>query len=77
VAAGYGVRTFKAHRHVLDGAFAAAEMSPWPWLRTQLEYDTEKWNAGVGVSPGAGFRIRAALLNLQSPSVGAGWSHHL
>jgi hypothetical protein len=42
-----------------------------------MEYDSEKWNAGVGVSPIAGLRVRAALLNLESPSVGVGWSHRL
>jgi hypothetical protein len=74
VAAGYGFRVFKAARYVLDGGFGAAELAPWPWLRGQLEYDTEKWNAGLGLSPWAGLRLRAALLNLESLSLGAGWS---
>jgi len=77
VTAGYGFRAFTAARYVLDGAFAAAETAPWHWLRAQMEYDSEKWNAGVGVSPIAGLRVRAALLNLESPSVGVGWSHRL
>lgn len=77
VTAGYGFRLFDADRYVLDGAFGAAEMSPWPWLLAQLEYDTEKWNAGVGLRPIAGLQIRAALLNMESASVGAGWSHKL
>jgi len=74
LAAGYGFRMFTAHRYVLDGAFGAAELSPLPWLRGQLEYDSEKWNAGLGLSPWAGLRLRAALLNLESLSLGAGWS---
>jgi len=77
LAAGYGFEMFTAARRVLEGAFGAAELSPWPWLRAQVEYDSEKWNAGLGVSPGAGFRIRAALLNMESAEVGAGWSHKL
>lgn len=75
--AGYGFRVFEAARYTLDGAFAAAELSPWSWLRTQVEYDTEKWNVGVGLSPVSGLKLRAALLNLESPSIGAGWSHSM
>src|SRR6185369_12139794 len=74
LAAGYGFRIFTAMRYVLNGAFGAAELSPLPWLRGQLEYDSEKWNAGLGLSPWAGLRLRAALLNLESLSLGAGWS---
>ena len=64
----------QATRRVLDGAFGAAELAPWRWLRAQIEYDTEKWNAGLGLSPWAGLRLRAALLNAESLSLGAGWS---
>ena len=74
VTAGYGFRILSAARRVLDGTFGAAELSPLPWLRTQIEYDTEKWNAGLGLSPWAGLRLRAALLHLESLSLGAGWS---
>jgi hypothetical protein len=74
LAAGYGFRIFKAVRYVLNGAFGAAEISPLPWLRGQLEYDSEKWNAGLGLNPWAGLRLRAALLHLESLSLGAGWS---
>jgi hypothetical protein len=74
VSAGYGFRVLDARRRVLDGAFGAAELSPLPWLRAQLEYDTEKWNAGLGLSPWSGLRLRAALLHLESLSLGAGWS---
>ena len=77
VTAGYGFQLFDAARYILDGAFGAAEFSPWAWLRAQFEYDTEKWNAGVGVNPIAGLQLRAALLNMESPSLGAGWSHKL
>ena len=76
-AAGYGFRPFTATRHVLDGAFGALEVSPRGWLRAQLEYDSEKWNAALGCSPAAGFRFRAALLHLESLSLGAGWSYRL
>jgi hypothetical protein len=74
LAAGYGFRIFTAVRYVLDGTFGAAELAPLPWMRAQLEYDSEKWNAGLGLNPWAGLRLRAALLHLQSLSLGAGWS---
>jgi exopolysaccharide biosynthesis protein YbjH len=74
VAAGYGFRMLHAMNRVLDGTFGAAELAPLPWMRAQLEYDTEKWNAGLGLSPWAGLRLRAALLHMESLSLGAGWS---
>ena len=74
---GYGFRLFEAHRYLLDGIFGAAEISPWRWVRSQIEYDSEKWNLGFGFSPGAGLQFRASLLNVESLSVGAGWSHTL
>ncbi len=75
VALGYGFRALKASRYVLDGAFGALELSPWMPLRAQLEFDSEKWNVAAGLAPGAGFNIRAALLHLESLSLGGGWSH--
>jgi len=77
VSAGYGFRMLEAERRVLDGAFGAAEIAAQPWLRAQIEYDSEKWNAGLGLKPFAGLQLRAALLNLESLSVGAGWSQAL
>jgi hypothetical protein len=77
VALGYGFRAFEANRYVLDGAFGAAEIVPARFVRVQAEFDSEKWNAALGISPGAGFHIRAVLLNLESLSLGAGWSHAL
>ena len=74
---GYGFRAFDAGRYVLDGTFGALELDPTRFARVQAEYDTEKWNIGLGLSPGAGFRIRAALLNLESLTIGAGWAHSL
>lgn len=74
---GYGFRAFDANRYVLDGTFGALELDPTRFVRVQAEYDTEKWNIGLGLSPGAGFRVRAALLNLESFTLGAGWAHAL
>jgi len=74
---GYGFRAFDATRYVLDGAFGAFELDPTRIVRLLAEYDTEKWNIGLGISPGAGFRIRVAFLNLESITVGAGWAHTL
>jgi hypothetical protein len=73
-AIGYAPTAFAAPRHVLDGAFGGFEMQPWRALRLQVEHDSEKWIAGLGLEPGFGFRIRVAALGLESLSAGAGWS---
>ena len=77
VTLGYGFRVFEASRYVLDGGFGAVELSAWRRLVGQFEYDSEKWNAALGLAPGLGFQLRAALLNLESLSIGIGWSHAL
>jgi hypothetical protein len=74
---GYASRVFTASRRVLDGAFGAIEVSPWRAVAAKVEYDTEKWNVGLGVDLGFGLRLRAAALNMESLSVGAGWCHKL
>ena len=71
---GYGLRALPAARRTLDGAFGALELSPWWRVATQIEYDSEKWNAGLGVALPFGIRVRASLLHLESLSLGAGWS---
>lgn len=72
-AVGYAARVFRATRHILDGTFGAVEVSPWRFVAAQLEYDTEKWNAGLTLAPGFGLELRAAALHLESLSVGLGW----
>ncbi len=74
---GYASTVFTAHRHVLDGAFSAIEVSPWRAVAARFEYDTEKFNVGLGVELGFGLRIRAAALNMESLSAGVGWHHQL
>ncbi len=74
---GYAPRVFTAARHVLDGGFGAFEISPCRDVAARLEYDSEKWNVGIGVALPYGLRIRAAALNLETLSVGAGWTHEL
>lgn len=69
---GYAFRALKATRHTLDGAFGAVEVSPWRLLAAQIEYDSEKWNVAVAVPAPFGIRLRAAMLHLQSLSLGAG-----
>jgi hypothetical protein len=61
-------------RRTLDGAFGALEASLWGPMAASVEYDTEKWNAALGVDVGYGFRTRAALLDGRHLSFGAGWS---
>jgi Exopolysaccharide biosynthesis protein YbjH len=74
---GYAFHALSATRHTLDGGFGAFELSPWRFVAAQLEYDTEKWNAAIAVPAPHGIRLRAALLHMQSLSVGAGYSHPL
>lgn len=74
---GYGFRLFDPHRFILDGVFGAGEVAPTRWSRVQLEYDTEKWNAGLGLGPQWGIQVRAAVLNMESVAWGASWSHPL
>lgn len=74
---GYASRVFKAARHVLDGGFGAIEISPWRAVATRVEYDSEKWNVGIGVELPFGFGLRAAALNLETLSAGVGWTHEL
>ncbi len=73
-ALGYGFHAFDAVRRTLDGGFGAIELSPWRALAAQVEYDSDKWNAAMGLALPFGIRIRAALLHLDSPSLGAGWA---
>ena len=74
VTLGLGVRIFEAANRTLDGGFGALEISPWRNLAAQVEYDSEKWNAAARIALPFGFRVRAALLHLESPSFGAGWT---
>src|SRR5207244_36467 len=77
VTLGYAFRAFTASRYVLDGCFGALEASPWNRLAAQLEFDSEKWNAGLQFKAPFGFRVRADLLGLTSLSAGVGWQRHL
>jgi hypothetical protein len=74
---GYAFDVFTATRLVLDGGFGAIEVSPWRAVAARVEYDTEKWNGGIGVELGFGFRLHAAMLNMESLSIGGGWHHEL
>jgi hypothetical protein len=77
VAVGYAPRVLTAARYTLDGAFGAVEADFLRFVDVSLEYDTEKWNAALGVEPGLGLRARAALLDMKHLSFGAGWSVRL
>jgi len=76
-ALGYGFRAWRVERRTLDGAFGALELSPLGRLATQLEYDSEKWNAGLGLALPWGVRVRASLLHMDHASLGAGWAMQL
>ena len=74
---GYAFHVFTATRHVLDGGFGAFEVSPWRAVAVRIEQDSEKWNAGIGIGSKYGLRLRVAALNLETLSVGVGWTHEL
>lgn len=74
VGVGYAFRALKANRHVLDGGFGAVELAPRGPVALAVEYDTEKWNASLGIDLRFGLRARAALLDGAHASFGAGWS---
>lgn len=74
---GYAPSVLTAARHVLEGGFGAFEVSPWRAVAARVEYDTEKWNAGIGVGLKYGLRLRASALDLKSLSFGASWYHEL
>jgi hypothetical protein len=71
---GYAFVALDATRHVLDGPFGAVEWSPWDRLALQVEHDSEKWNVGLAVTPAFGLRLRAALLDATTLSVGGGFA---
>jgi hypothetical protein len=74
---GYAPRAFTATRHVLDGAFGAAEVALPPHARILVEHDSEKWNAGFSLSALGHLKLRAAWIDLRHPAIGIGWSMHL
>lgn len=74
VGLGYAFRALTAFRHTLDGGFGAVEVAARGPVAVAVEYDTEKWNASLGVDLRFGFRARAALLDGAHASYGLGWS---
>ncbi|TMQ71502.1 MAG: YjbH domain-containing protein, partial [Candidatus Eisenbacteria bacterium] len=78
VSVDYAPRVFSTVDHrTLDGGFGAAEASVWRPLAVAVEYDTEKWNAGLAISGPLGFKARATLLKGGFVSLGGGWSVRL
>jgi hypothetical protein len=71
---GYGAKTLRAARHVLDGSFGGIEVTAFSRLSVLLDFDTEKWNSGIrlGVSR---FAATVALLGLDTFSGGMTWTH--
>ncbi len=78
VDAGYAGRVLRTASPVtLDGAFIGADLRPVRWFGVVAEYDTEKWNLGFKVRAPFGITGRAAWLNGQQLSAGAGMSIQL
>ena len=63
-------------KHVRSEPFVVGEVTRLD-VAVRVEYDTEKWNAGIGVGLKYGLRLRVAALNMEGLSVGAGWYHEL
>lgn len=74
---GYAPPALTATRHVLDGGFGALEVALPPHARVVVEHDSEKWNAGFGLTVIGHLKLRAAWIDLRHPAVGIGWSMHL
>lgn len=72
VAGGAAPRILDAERYVLDGGFGAAEVGLGP-AAAQVEYDSEKWNAGLVLRGPWGLRGRVDALGMNALSVGAGF----
>jgi hypothetical protein len=70
---GYAHPVLEASRHVLDGVFGAGEVSYRRVLTVAVDHDIERWNAALGLYPGYGLHVRAALFDLQHVGISVGW----
>src|SRR5262249_29856658 len=77
VSLGYAFTALTANRYTLEGTFGAVAVRPWRDSEVVLENDSEKVNALLRYGVGLGFQVRLALLKLQHPAIGIGWSHSL
>ncbi len=75
ISAGYGFRTFRAGRYLLDGEFGGADIYFGKWVDFIVEYDSEKWNGGLRLFPAFPLTAQLALLNFETPSGGVAWTH--
>ncbi len=72
--AGYAPRVFDAYRYTLDGFIGAVEVSDGRWLTPSVEYDSRRWNAGLGVHVGPYVQLRVAWFEMKYAALGGGIS---
>ena len=74
---GYGSDYFDADRRQFVGIFGGISLSPHPFVRLMLEYDTEKFNFGTRLSLFDRVELLIALLNVETFSGGVSYRFQL
>jgi len=72
--AGYAPPVLAAYRHTLDGPIGALELSDGRWVTPSVEYDSRRWNAGLGVHLGPYVHLRVAWFDCRYAALGGGVS---
>jgi hypothetical protein len=72
--AGYAPPVVTAARHTLDGGFGAVELALGKLATPVVEYDSHRWNAGVGIHLGPYVHLRVAWFDLKYAALGCGLS---
>jgi len=74
---GYGLRTFDAARYLLDKEFGGIELKVGSWASGILEYDSEKWNAGLRLRAFSRLSAQVGVLHMEVLSGGLAWTQQL
>jgi hypothetical protein len=74
LAAGYAPRVLTATNYTLDGGFGALELPLGKLATPVVEYDSERWNIGVGLHIGPYVHLRVAWFDLKYAALGGGVS---
>lgn len=73
LSAGYGSTALNAEQHILDGAFAGAELFVSDYASVALDFDTEKWNTTFRLIAFQRLAAYFGFLNLEAPVGGISW----
>ena len=72
--AGYAPRVLTATNYTIDGGFGALEVPLGKLATPVVEYDSERWNIGVGLHIGPYVHLRIAWFDLKYAALGGGFS---